>query len=343
LSLLARTALAIESALLAVLLLLPALAQTDRPTDNGPVRIQIKAEPIDAFQPGERGRVRFGPLEFRGGLQLTSPYKAFGGLSALRLFADGANFISLSDKGRWLKGRIAYANGRPIGIDDAEMAPILGPDGRPLAARGWYDTESIAIDGDTLYVGIERVNRIVRLDYGRSGLLARGQSIAVPAGIGSLPNNRGLECLEFIPRSMPGGGTLVAISERGLDSAGNIRGFLIGGKTPGEFSVARHNDFDISDCAVLPDRNLILLERRFSWSTGIAMRLRRIPLQTLAPGAVVDGEEILTADMGYQIDNMEGLSVHRSSAGEVLLTMVSDDNFSLLQRTILLQFALIGE
>jgi hypothetical protein len=40
---------------------------------------------------------------------------------------------------------------------------------------------------------------------------------------------------------------------------------------------------------------------------------------------------------------MEGLSVHRSSAGEVLLTMVSDDNFSLLQRTILLQFALIGE
>jgi hypothetical protein len=47
--------------------------------------------------------------------------------------------------------------------------------------------------------------------------------------------------------------------------------------------------------------------------------------------------------MGYQIDNLEGLSVHRSSNGEVVLTMVSDDNFSLLQRTILLQFALIGE
>jgi hypothetical protein len=341
LSLLIRTGLAIASALLTVLL--PALAQTDRPTDNGPVRIQIKAEPIDAFQPGERGRVRFGPLEFRGGLQLTSSYKAFGGLSALRLFADGANFISLSDKGQWLKGRIAYANGRPIGIDDAEMAPILGADGRPLAARGWYDTESIAIDGGTLYVGIERVNRIVRLDYGRSGLLARGQPIAIPAGISSLPHNRGLECLEFIPRSMPAGGTLVAISERGLDNAGNLRGFLIGGRTPGEFGVARHNDFDVSDCAVLPGRELMLLERRFTWTTGIAMRLRRIPLQTLAPGAVVDGEEILTADMGYQIDNMEGLSVHRSSTGEVLLTMVSDDNFSLLQRTILLQFALIGE
>ena len=47
--------------------------------------------------------------------------------------------------------------------------------------------------------------------------------------------------------------------------------------------------------------------------------------------------------MGYQIDNLEGLSVHRNSKGELVLTMVSDDNFSLLQRTILLQFALIGE
>ena len=336
-------ALAVAGALLAMLLLMPALAHTERPTDNGRVRIQIKADPINAFQPGETGRVRFGPLEFRGGLELKSSYKAFGGLSALRLFADGANFISLSDKGRWLKGRIAYANGRPVGIEDAEMAPILGPDGRPLAARGWYDTESIAIDGGTLYVGIERVNRIVRLDYGRSGLLAHGQPIAIPAGISSLPNNRGLECLEFVPRSMPAGGTLVAISERGLDSAGNLRGFLIGGRTPGEFSVARHDDFDVSDCAVLPDHELLLLERRFTWTTGVAMRLRRIPLQTLAPGAVVDGKQIVTADMGYQIDNMEGLSVHRSSNGEILLTMVSDDNFSLLQRTILLQFALIGE
>ncbi len=338
-----RRALALASALFAVLLILPVVAQTDRHRDVGPVRVEIKAEPIDAFEPGESGRVRFGPLEFRGGLQLTSSYKDFGGLSALRLFADGANFISLTDKGRWLKGRIAYASGRPVGIQDAEMTPILGPDGRPLAARGWYDTESIAIDGGTLYVGIERVNRIVRFDYGRSGLLARGQPIAIPAGISSLPNNRGLECLEFIPRSMPAGGTLVAISERGLDSAGNLRGFLIGGRTPGEFSVARHNDFDISDCAVLPERDLLLLERRFTWTTGIAVRLRRVPLDALAPGAVVDGKEILTADMGYQIDNLEGLSVHRGSNGETLLTMVSDDNFSRLQRTILLQFALIGE
>ena len=39
------------------------------------------------------------------------------------------------------------------------------------------------------------------------------------------------------------------------------------------------------------------------------------------------------ADMGYQIDNMEGLSVHRTAAGDIMLTLISDDNFSFLQRT----------
>jgi hypothetical protein len=37
---------------------------------------------------------------------------------------------------------------------------------------------------------------------------------------------------------------------------------------------------------------------------------------------------------------MEGLSVHRAADGAVVLTLVSDDNFSVFQRTLLLQFTL---
>ncbi|WP_368773282.1 esterase-like activity of phytase family protein [Pseudomonas sp. MPR-R2A5] len=44
--------------------------------------------------------------------------------------------------------------------------------------------------------------------------------------------------------------------------------------------------------------------------------------------------------MGQQIDNMEGISIHRAADGAMVLTLISDDNFSPLQRTILLQFAL---
>ena len=56
---------------------------------------------------------------------------------------------------------------------------------------------------------------------------------------------------------------------------------------------------------------------------------------------VVDGPVLFEADLGYEIDNMEGLSVHRGVSGEIVLTLISDDNFSVLQRTLLLQFTLV--
>lgn len=307
-------------------------------------KIEIDARPIKSFHLSEPSRTRFGALEFRGGLELASSNHAFGGLSAIRVATDGAHFVALTDRGRWLTGRIVYdAQEHVIGIADAVLAPMLGPDGLPLAARGWFDTESIAEDDGTLYVGIERVNRIVRFDFGRAGVRARGVPIAVPPGVATLPNNKGLEAMVVVPKGLPLAGTLVAISERGLDARGDLKAFLIGGPSPGEFSIRRREGFDITDCALMRSDDLLILERRFSRASGIAMRIRRLALAAIAPHALVDGPELVATDMSYQIDNMEGLSVHRTAGGDVVLTLVSDDNFSPLQRTLLLQFKLIAE
>jgi hypothetical protein len=320
---------------------IPAAAERRRDA-HPPIKIEVNAKPITSFDMREPERRRFGALEFRGGLVLTSPHKDFGGLSALRVERDGARFLSLTDKGQWFRGRIAYQGDAPAGIEDAEMAPILGSDGKPLAARGWYDTESLAEDGaGAVYVGIERVHQIVKFDYGKYGLLARGTPIPLPADTKKMPSNKGFEALAFIPKGMPLAGTLIAISERFLDDAGNIRGWLIGGPSPGEFTVKRSEDFDISDAAILASGDLLLLERHFSWARGVAMRMRRVPLTSVKPAAVLDGEVLISADYGYQIDNMEGIGVHRTAAGETVLTLVSDDNFSPIQRTILLQFTLV--
>ena len=106
----------------------------------------------------------------------------------------------------------------------------------------------------------------------------------------------------------------------------------------------RSDDFDVSDCARRAGRR--------SAGAGAPVLLddgRRDPaaahlaLSTLAPGAVVDGALLFEADLGYQIDNMEALGVHVAKDGTTILTMMSDDNFSMLQRTILLQFTLVGE
>jgi hypothetical protein len=310
------------------------------PSTAASVTIDIRAEPIAAFDVRDPSRRQFGLLEFRGGLALRASERRFGGISAIRVAFDGVHFIAASDRGWWFRGRLVYEGTRPTGIADAEMAPILSVDGLPLASRGWYDTESIAEDNGALYVSIERVHQIVRFNYGKDGLLARGRPIAVPPSFRKLPSNRGIEALVFVPKGLPLAGTLIAFSERGFDGAADLDAFLIGGPSPGGFAVKRSSNYDISDAALLPGGDILLLERKFSWTSGLAVRLRRIPLAEIKPGALTDGAVLFEADLGYEIDNMEGLSVHRSAAGETVLTLISDDNFSLFQRTLLLQFTL---
>ena len=194
-------------------------------------------------------------------------------------------------------------------------------------------------DGGTVYVGIERVHRIVRFDYGKEGLTARGRPIDAPPAVRSLPNNGSIEALVAIPRGRPLGGTLIAISERGHDREGNHRAFLIGGPRPGEFTIRRKNEFDVSDVALLPSGDLVLLERKFGW-TDRALHPHPADCHSRATSwRVARWAGFAEADLGQQIDNFEGISVHRSGE-EVVLTLLSDNNFSGWQRTMLMQFSL---
>jgi len=331
---------AIAAALAAIVV---AYATEGLRTSAAPTHIIVDASPIAAFDNRDPTRLRFGALEFRGGLVLTSKYRAFGGISALHMEPDGEHFLAVTDNGSWLKARIVYANGRPAGIADAEMAPALASDGRALAAHGWYDTESLAEHDGTAYVGIERVEKIVRFDIAASGLAAKGEPIEVPPNFRTFTKNKSLECLAVPGSGAPHAGALIAVTERSLDAHGNLRAFIFDSGRIERFAVRRSDDFDVSDCTVLPHGDLLLLERSFSLLKGVAMRLRRIPLAALKEGALVDGPVLVTADMGYQIDNMEGVGVHRTSEGETVLTLVSDDNFSPIQRNLLLQFTLVGE
>lgn len=102
----------------------------------------------------------------------------------------------------------------------------------------------------------------------------------------------------------------------------------------------RTEKYDISDAVLLPSGELLILERKFSWFTGVNIRIRSIPLKGIAPGALVDGPVLFLADLGHEIDNMEGIDAHVTADGETVLTLISDDNFSMLQRTLLLQFTL---
>jgi hypothetical protein len=308
---------------------------------GAPVSIEVNARPLPSFDTRDRSRVRFGSLEYRSGLILTSRFRGFGGLSGLRLDKEGERFIAISDKGSWFTGRIVYQGREMVGVDEVEASPILGPDGKPITSRGWFDTESIALDGTLVYVGLERVNQVLRFDFAKAFTRAPGEVVPLPAAARKLPFNRGIEALVVVPKGFVLAGTLIAVSERGLDAGGNIIGFLVGGKTPGQFGLRRTEDFDISDAVLLPSGDLLLLERKFSLLGGIGIRIRRVALASIAPGAVVDGPAIFNADLGNEIDNMEGIDAHVTAHGDTVLTLISDDNFSMIQRNLLMQFTLV--
>lgn len=319
-------------------------AQTSKPLERVPRPVTVTAKPIESFSLVEPGRVRFGALEFLGGLVLTANDERFGGLSAIRFLDDEEQFLAITDRGRWLRGRLILDGRRPVGIEKATIAAMLDGGGAALSSGPSFDTEALALgESGDVYVGIERVHRVVRYDFAKRNFFSLARNLEVPRGLRNLPSNRGIEGLVFVPRDRPLGGSLLAFSERALDRNGNIRAFILGGPTPGEFTVRRTNDFDITDAALIPGGGVLILERYFSWLRGIGMRIRLIPLADIRPGATVDGTVLIEAGNSHQIDNMEGLAAHRNAAGETILTIVSDDNFSRLQRTLLLRFALIED
>ena len=85
----------------------PKLAVPDEFSVTAPVTIEVNARPLPSFDTRDRSRVRFGELEYRSGLILTSRFRGFGGLSGLRLDAKGERFIAISDKGAGSRGALS--------------------------------------------------------------------------------------------------------------------------------------------------------------------------------------------------------------------------------------------
>lgn len=314
----------------------PARGQSVEP---GRVGITISARVIEHFEPRSPGKSRFGQLVFRSGLGLSSSHPRFGGLSGLWRSRSGADLVAITDNGFWLTAKVGYRDGRLTGLEQAELAPIIGASGRPLSRSRYYDTESLSIAEGVAYIGVERTHDVLRFDWGQYGVEARARIVATPREIKRLPNNRGLEAIGIVPAGHALAGALIAVAERSGKEDEPTAGFILSGRQPGSFQVRRHDGFDITDLAFLPGGDLLLLERWYKPLSGVRMRIRRVPGGSLKPGAMLDGPSLIEADLGQEIDNMEGLCVHQDQ-GKTVLTLVSDDNFSFLQRTVLLEFEL---
>ncbi len=307
-----------------------------------PVPVTITATPITNFLKNGGG-ARFGQLEWRGGLVLSADTEKFGGYSGVLLSADGRDLVAVSDAGGWLRARIDYKGSQPVALTDAWLGAIVAVDGKPLRRNRDRDAEEIALSAGTLekgeaLVSFERQNRIVRYRLTSAGLHRPIEIIEPPPAL-RRQSVDGMEAMTVL-KGGPFAGRMVAFSENaGPD--GRHNGWIWIGDTPKPLDVVSLGGFALTAAASLDDGTLLLLERRFTIFEGVRMRLRRIDPAAVKPGAVLDGDVLMEADLSSEIDNMEALGVHKDARGQTVLTIMSDDNFNrTLQRTLLLQFTL---
>ena len=292
-------------------------------------RIVISSTPVllDTSNPARR---KLGALTYLGGWVLTSDTRSFGGLSALDV--DGNRFTAISDIGaivRFRFGRFGHAS-------DADIHRVPGGCG-PVVRKTDNDTESLAHDParQNSWIGMEWRNVICRTN----GDFTRARAFAPPV-MSHWRKKKGPESLLRLQD-----GRFLVIAEAAPDG-GNVNPVILFDRDPTDphaqfvrLGYRPPPGYDPTDAAQLPDGRILVLNRRFAIPSLFTAQLVLLDPSSFAAGSVPQGRIIARFEPPVTSDNYEGLSVTTEN-GRPVIWIVSDDNYSLWQRTLLLKFAL---
>jgi hypothetical protein len=229
---------------------------------------------------------------------------------------------AVSDEGDLVKGRVVLdAAGRLAGLANVTLAPLTDLEGRPLTGRKTdSDSEGLALwpNGD-LMISFERTNRIWL--YPANGAPPR----AVPSPDAPFPENAGMEALAIDPQAGPG--AYIAGREDTRETwVCRLDGGCVPGVRPG-----KDGEGSLVAARPLPGGRWVFLLRDFNPLAGVTSRIviadqagRTLDMHTIAKPATVD--------------NFEGVAAAPRADGSIRFYVISDDNFSPLQRTLLLAF-----
>jgi hypothetical protein len=296
--------------------------------------LALKSAPLSIFT-AEQPEALVGKLEFRGGIVLRTSDRRFGGLSGLRVSADGTRLTAISDHGYWLTATLAYdSRGFLAAAGDSAIGALTAENGRPLTENRVGDAESLERVRGGWLVGFERTHRIV-FYRDTDPPFSRAAPFPTPPRLAAAPPNEGLESLASLPD-----GRLLAITEGLITAEGDLRGWIFESGGWRTLSYARTGLFQPSDAIALPNGDVLVLERRFSYIGGFGSRIVRLRYVDIAPDARLHGEEIALIERPLVTENFEGIAARTGANGETLLYIVSDDNYQSLQKTLLFMFAL---
>ena len=326
-----------------------AFVQTHRCRNFGPAasrqrRCCRSADPfgeIDRAQSAStRSQRTVGPLEFLAGYELSSESEYWGGLSGMVVSADGELLTAVADTGHWYRIGLEHDTaGRLTGFMGAESGWLLDTQGKPPKKR-----RSTAMPKRSRRCPTAISWWPLRISTGiwlykkppKGHALSQPAVVAgAPPDIAKLPRNGGIEAMARLPS-----GEYLLLSESGITVDGDRLGWIGRRSKWAELRLAPTGSFEPSDLALLPDGDLLLLERRVNLLDGFVSRLSVIDAQTLAPGAVLQPRELAILGSPLNVDNFEAVAARQAPDGSTLIYVLSDDNQRALQRTLLLQFRL---
>jgi hypothetical protein len=289
----------------------------------------IVAKPV-ALDPSDLARTRVGGLQYLGGWVLRSNDKRFGGISSM--VVRRGEVVALSDTGTVIGFHID-ARGR---IADTRIMPLPDGPGKD-ASKENRDSESLQRDPSGRYwVGFERANEIWRYAPG----FARAEQHTAPAAMQRWPENGGAEAMVRLAD-----GRFLVFSEEQPGSVRSTEVLLFAGDPtipgPAPIRLGYHapDGYRVTDGVELADGRIVLLNRRFTLLEGVSAFVTIVDVSGITAGQVLTPRIVARLAAPITVDNMEALSMERE-AGRTILWIASDDNFSGLQRTLLMKFAL---
>lgn len=285
--------------------------------------LDVRAAPIQLDE-RDPSRDRVDKLVWRGGLQLGAEDRRFGGWSDIWVSPDNARAILIGDRGSALDLGLAF-DGSLRGVGAARLGRLIGPDGRALSGRA-SDAEGLArLPDGGFAVSFERQHRILVYPPSDPPFARAPRQIAAPPGAAGWPTNAGMEALA----RLPDGRFLALLEESPQAWLGGAGGWV-------ELAYRGADGFKPVGACVAGE-TLYVLERSFSWS-GLAGRIVRLPVGSVREGAMLVGEELARLRPPLALDNYEGIAATKDRQGRDLLWLIADDNFSALQRTLLVCF-----
>lgn len=301
----------------------------------------VVAVPVP-LDPRDPARERVGRLRYLGGLELRAQDRRFGGISALLWEPECARLLAVTDTGAWIILAPEERAARLLGIAGAWMAPIRDEAGAPPRSKRAADAEALARLGGETIVVFEQDHRLQRY---------RGLSACVPESLGlpahaverpeamrGWPDNGGAEA------ASAAGEALLLLSEEGASAGGlpDARDALLlvpggGAERLGYRMPAGHAATGIDEVPGAPGRHVAVF-RRFSPLAGVSVVVGELALPAgVGARQVLEVSELARLAPPLAVDNIEAVAVRREG-DRLFLYLASDDNFSPVQRTLLLKF-----